>query len=410
MIAEIVVVGGVRRSALISLSNLSDDRMRSAKSGSWWVENVQRSLSNNSYVVDEKPDFGVFLNEWLSLHESKSGERGIISRYACRNIAKRNGRRDPDHEWGTNPCAEIILRPYQFCNLSEVVVRSDDTLDTLKKKVRIATIIGTFQSTLTDFKYLRKKWKQNCEEERLLGVSMTGIYDHEIMSGRKGHDLLYNWLSELLKVSIDVNDDLASQLGINQSTAITCVKPSGTVSQLVDSASGIHPRFAKHYIRRIRQDKKDPLTQFLIDNGVPYEQDASNPTNFIFAFPIKSPDTSLTVNDVDAIEQLKLWEAYAKHWCEHKPSMTTYYNDDNFLDVGSWVWNNFDEVSGISFMPYVDHNYPQAPYEAIDAKTYEMLVSKMPNEINWEQLRDYETNDHTTSSQEFACQGGACEL
>lgn len=409
-IADIVVVGGVRRSALISLSNLSDDRMRGAKSGNWWDDNGQRRLANNSYVADERPEFAVFLAEWQALYESKSGERGIFSRTACRKISERSGRRNPNHDFGTNPCAEIILRPYQFCNLSEVVVRQDDTLDELKRKVCVASIIGTWQSTLTNFRYLRKKWKDNCEEERLLGVSLTGICDHPVLNN-PDHPEIVTWLKELVQVSIDTNEKWADLLGVSPSAAITCVKPSGTVSQLVDSASGIHPRYSERYIRRVRNDKKDPLTQFLIDQGVPHEEDKMNRDNIVFSFPIQAPSVSKVASTMTAREQLDLWKVYAEHWCEHKPSMTCYYRDHEFLHIGGWVWDNFDLISGISFLPYTDHVYPQAPYEPIDEETYDEWVAWMPAEINWNLLEEYEDDDNTTGTQELACtSAGGCEL
>jgi len=404
-VAEIVVVGGVRRSALISLSNLSDDRMRNAKSGQWWIDNPQRALANNSYVADERPDFEVFLDEWMSLYKSRSGERGVFSLPAAKKTAARNGRRDPEQIAGTNPCSEILLRSGQMCNLTEVVIRPDDDLNDLKDKVRIATILGTLQATLTDFRYLRKMWQRNCEEERLLGVSLTGICDNVDM-----WDVSTEWLHELREVAVKTNKEWAEKLGINQSTAITCVKPSGTVSQLVDSASGIHPRFAPFYIRRVRNDKKDPLSDFLIAKGIPHEQDQMNPHTYVFSFPMKSPEGSLTAARMSAEDQLDLWLEYAMYWCEHKPSMTAYYRDSDFLDVGSWLWKNFDEVSGVSFLPYSDHTYAQAPYEEINEDQYNELVSTMPTRIDWTELAMYESGDNTTSSQELACSGGACEL
>ena len=346
-IADIVVVGGVRRSALISLSNLSDPRMAKAKSGQWWETEGQRRLANNSVAYTEKPDFEAFLSEMQTIYESKAGERGIFSRVAAQKIAGRNGRRDPDKDFGTNPCSEIILRSNQFCNLSEVVVRSKDTTADLKEKVRIASIIGTLQATLTDFRYLRN---------------------------------------------------------------ITCVKPSGTVSQLVNSASGIHPRFSEHYIRRVRSDRKDPLAMFMANSGFPFEQDVHSPESLVFSFPVKSPRKSVTVRQVGAMEQLELWKAYQNYWCEHKPSITIYYTDDEFLQVAQWIWENFDLCSGISLLPYSDHVYQQAPYEEIDKDKYTELLKDMPKDINWEDLKDFEFEDNTTGSQELACVGGACEL
>ena len=408
-IADIVVVGGVRRSALISLSNLSDQRMSKAKSGQWWVDQGQRRLANNSVAYTEKPDFEAFLTEMKNLYESKSGERGLFSRVAAQKIAGRNGRRDAEHDFGTNPCSEIILRSNEFCNLSEVVVRADDTLETLKEKVRKATIIGTLQSTLTDFRYLRVRWKRNTEEEALLGVSLTGIMDHAVL-GDANNPELATWLEEMRNVSIKTNKDWAEKLGVNASAAITCVKPSGTVSQLVDSASGIHPRFSKHYIRRVRSDKKDPLAVYMEQAGFPVEQDVMSPSSVVFSFPVKSPESSTCVKEVGAMEQLALWKTYQNHWCEHKPSVTVYYTDSEYFKVAQWIWDNFDLCSGISLLPTSDHVYQQAPYEDIDESQYEKLVAAMPQNVDWEELSQFEKEDNTTGSQELACVGGACEI
>ena len=407
-IADIVVVGGVRRSALISLSNLSDQRMSKAKSGDWWRNEGHRRLANNSVAYTEKPDFESFLSEMQTMYESKAGERGIFSRVAAQKIAGRNGRRDADHEFGTNPCSEIILRSNQFCNLSEVVVRADDTLATLKKKVETAAIIGTLQATLTDFRYLRNLWKRNTEEEALLGLSLTGIMDHPVIG--VSSDKTAQWLEELKLVAIKTNKKWAEKLGINQSVAITCVKPSGTVSQLVDSASGIHPRFSKHYIRRVRSDAKDPLAQFMSTAGFPVEQDVASLTSWVYSFPVKSPRTSTTVKQVGAMQQLALWKTYQNSWCEHKPSITVYYTDDEFLQVAQWIWDNFDICSGISLLPVSDHVYQQAPYEDISAEKYKELVAEMPKDVDWSELEQYEMEDNTTGSQELACVGGACEI
>lgn len=408
-IADIVVVGGVRRSALISLSNLSDQRMSKAKSGQWWVDQGQRRLANNSVAYTEKPDFEAFLTEMKNLYESKSGERGLFSRVAAQKIAGRNGRRDAEHDFGTNPCSEIILRSNEFCNLSEVVVRADDTLETLKEKVRKATIIGTLQSTLTDFRYLRVRWKRNTEEEALLGVSLTGIMDHAVL-GDANNPELATWLEEMRDVSIKTNKDWAEKLGVNASAAITCVKPSGTVSQLVDSASGIHPRFSKHYIRRVRSDKKDPLAVYMEQAGFPVENDVMSASSVVFSFPVKAPESSTCVKEVGAMEQLALWKTYQNHWCEHKPSVTVYYTDSEYFKVAQWIWDNFDLCSGISLLPTSDHVYQQAPYEDIDADQYEKLVAIMPQNVNWEELSQFEKEDNTTGSQELACVGGACEI
>mgnify|MGYP000281662224 FL=1 len=407
-IADIVVVGGVRRSALISLSNLSDNRMAKAKSGQWWESEGQRRLANNSVAYTEKPDFEAFLSEMHTMYDSKAGERGIFSRVAAQKIAARNGRRDADQDFGTNPCSEIILRSNEFCNLSEVVVRADDTLETLKKKVRLATIIGTLQSTLTDFRYLRVRWKRNTEEEALLGVSLTGIMDHYLLS--KVSPDLEKWLTEMREVAVETNKEWAEKLGVNQSVAITCVKPSGTVSQLVDSASGIHPRFSEQYIRRVRSDKKDPLAEYMTNAGFSVEKDVMNDSTVVFSFPVKSPKGSVTVKQVGAMEQLELWKAYQEHWCEHKPSVTIYYTDSEFLQVSQWIWDNFDMCSGISLLPTSDHIYQQAPYEAIEEDEYDRLVAAMPKNIDWENLSQFESEDNTTGSQELACVGGACEI
>ena len=406
-IAQIVVVGGVRRSALISLSNLTDDRIRRSKTGQWWLDNPQRGLANNSACYTEKPDFEAFLNEWTSLYESHSGERGVFSRVASQRQAEKNGRRDATYDFGTNPCSEIILRPYQFCNLSEVVIRPNDTLDSLRRKVRSAAILGTLQATLTDFRYLRKIWKDNTEEEALLGVSLTGIMDHPVMSGRKKREELQYWLEELKKEAIKTNRKWADNLGINVSTAITAVKPSGTVSQLVDSASGIHPRYAEQYIRRVRADSRDPLCAVLEAAGVPVETDVTSPTTKVFSFPIKSPKNAVVATDMGAMEQLDLWEMYQDYWCEHKPSMTCYYRDDEFLEVGQWLYNKFDKVSGISFLPYSEHTYQQAPYEPVDLETYQQLAKGFPKEIDW---NIDEATDMTEGAQQLACVSGVCEV
>ncbi len=406
-IADVVVVGGVRRSALISLSNVTDNRMSNAKNGEWYLTNGQRALANNSAVYSEKPDFDTYVNEMKRLYESKSGERGIFSRVAAKNVAARNGRRDVDHKFGTNPCSEIILRPYQFCNLSEVVVRSTDTKRTLRSKVQHATVLGTLQATLTDFRYLRNIWKRNTEEEALLGVSLTGIMDCPVTNGSEGEEATARFLSELREIAVETNKIMAEELGINQSTAVTCVKPSGTVSQLTDSASGIHPRFSDYYIRTVRADKKDPLATAMISFGFPYEEDVMNNSNWVFSFPQKSPEGSLTVDSLSSIEQLKLWKIYQDNWCEHKPSMTCYYNDDSFFAVCQWIWENFDNVSGISFLPESEHVYKQAPYQKISFEDYKTLNEKMPLAMDWDLEED---EDNTEGMQTLACVSGVCEL
>ena len=411
-IAEIVVVGGVRRSALISLSDLSDDRMRVAKSGDWWKENVQRALANNSFVAKEKPDVGLFMREWLSLYESRSGERGIFSRTASKKQAEKFGRRDADHDFGTNPCSEIILRSREFCNLTEVVVRGNDTPETLKRKVRLATILGTFQSTLTNFKYLSKKWTENCAEERLLGVSLTGIMDNQFTNGGvAGVEHLGPMLEGLREEAVKTNKTWAAKLNIPISAAITCVKPSGTVSQLVDSASGIHARHSPYYIRTVRADKKDPLAVMMKEMGFPCEDDVMKPEHtYVFSFPQKSPDHAVFRTDMTAIQQLELWLVYQRHWCEHKPSVTISVKEEEWPEVGAWVYNHFDEMSGVSFLPFSDHVYQQAPYQDCTKEEYEALQAKMPKNIDWTMLAKYEKRDSTTGSQELACVAGGCEI
>ena len=411
-IADVVVCGGVRRSALISLSNLSDIRMRDAKTGQWWDNNPQRSYANNSVAYTEKPDIGTFMKEWVSLYDSKSGERGIFNRVASQKMATRSGRRDGDFDFGTNPCSEIVLRNKQFCNLSEVVVRPDDTEETLKEKVEIATIFGTLQSTLSDFRYLTKQWKDNTEEERLLGVSLTGIMDHEVLSGNIfNQTVLRDMLINLKEHSIKINKKWAEMLGVNQATAITCVKPSGTVSQLVDSASGIHPRYSPYYLRTVRADKKDPLCDMMMDKGFYGEDDVMKPNDTkVIYFPMKSPKSSVMRDAKSAIEQLEIWKMYQLHWCEHKPSITVYVKEEEWLQVGAWVYENFDVMSGVSFLPHSDHSYKQAPYQEVDKKTYEEWLAKTPRNINWMDLTNYEKEDTTTSSKELACTAGACEV
>jgi ribonucleoside-triphosphate reductase (thioredoxin) len=408
-IGEVVVVGGVRRSAMISLSNLSDDRMRHAKSGQWWENNGQRALANNSTSYTEKPDMETFMREWTALVESKSGERGIFNRQASQKQAAKNGRRNPDWDFGTNPCSEIILRPYQFCNLTEVVVRATDTIETLSHKVKLATILGTIQSTYTNFPYLRKKWKDNTEEERLLGVSLTGIMDNQLMTSK--NVALEKTLEHLRNVAIATNAEWADRLGIPRSAAITCVKPSGTVSQLVDSASGIHARHSPYYTRTVRGDNKDPLTQFMKDMGVPAEPCVMKPDNTtVFSFPVKSPEGAVTRNDMTAIEQLETWLTYQRYWCEHKPSVTVSVRDEEWMEVGAFVYKYFDEMSGVSFLPHSDHTYQQAPYQDTTKEEYEALLAQMPTKIDWAKLSEYETEDMTKSSQSFACSSGVCEI
>jgi len=414
MVGEIVVVGGVRRSALISLSNLSDRRLAEAKSGAWWEANSQRSLANNSVAYTEKPDATTFMEEWLTLVKSKSGERGIFNREASQHQAAKWGRRAKDRDYGTNPCSEIILRDKQFCNLTEVVVRADDTFDDLKRKVELATILGTIQSTLTNFQFLSEEWKKNTEEERLLGVSLTGIMDHPVLNATTVFEVngsaisLEHTLIKLRDHARSVNEEWANKLGIPASASITCVKPSGTVSQLVDSASGIHARHNPYYIRRIRMDKKDPIYSFLKDRGVPVEDEAFRPeSTAVFSFPMKAPEGAVCRMDKTAIEQLELWLTYQRHWCEHKPSVTISVKDDEWMEVGAWVWKHFDEMSGVSFLPFSDHTYQQAPYEDCTKEQYEILLTQIPT-ISWEEF--IEEEDNTEGMQQLACTSGVCEI
>ena len=407
-IGEVVVVGGVRRSAMISLSDLDDDRMAHAKAGNWWDGNGQRALANNSAVYDVKPDVGQFMREWSNIYESHSGERGIFNRYASENQASKNGRRVLGKEWGTNPCSEIILRPYQFCNLSSVIVREGDTLESLKEKVIIATILGTFQSTLTNFPYLRKIWQTNTEEERLLGVSMTGILDNKLLNNAYDEELPKR-LEELKNVAVDTNKHLAAELGINPSAAITCVKPEGTVSQLTGTASGIHPQHSSYFIRRVRSDSKDPLTSFLKDSGFPWEPCVMKPdSTVVFSFPMKTPEGARLREDLSAIEHLQLWLTFQRHWCEHKPSVTISVNENEWPKVGAWTWEHFDEITGVSYLPMDGGTYRQAPYEAIDEATYNSLVVEMPQSIDWENMK--EVTDNVEGAQTLSCTAGGCEI
>ena len=407
-IAEVVVVGGVRRSALISLSNLSDERMRNAKSGSWWEHSQHRALSNNSVAYTDSAEMGAFMKEWLSLYESKSGERGIFNRQAAEEQASKNGRREEYKDFGCNPCSEIILRNKQFCNLTEVVVRPEDTWKSLERKVELATILGTFQATLTNFRYLTKAWKDNTEEEALLGVSLTGIMDNtKLIKG----DNLPKRLEVLKSRAVVMNEGWSAMLGIKQSVAITCVKPSGTVSQLVDSASGIHTRHSEYYLRTVRADKKDPIAQLMVDQGVYHEDDITKPEHtLVFYFPIKSPNKSLTRIDLSAIEHLEIWKIYQDHWCEHKPSATISVRESEWLKVGAWVWDNFDRISGVSFLPYADHSYQQAPYQEIFEDEYNEWMEKTVHEIDWSRITEYEKEDMTENTKELACTAGACEI
>lgn len=410
-IGEVVVVGGVRRSAMISLSDLEDREMAKAKSGEFWNSNAQRSLANNSVAYDKKPSVGAFLEEWTSLYDSKSGERGIFNREAAVKNAKRFGKRKHDEIWGTNPCSEIQLRPNQFCNLTTIVVDENDDATSLVRKVRLATILGTFQASLTDFKYLRKIWRKNTEEERLLGVSMTGVFGNKLLSGQKGMDKLAEVLEYLRESAVDVNKDFAEALGINSAAAVTCIKPEGTTSQLTLKSSGLHAWHNDYYIRTVRGDNKDPMTQFMKDVGIPHEPDLMKPTHTtVFSFPVKAPEGAVTRNDMSALEHLELWLTYQRFWCEHKPSVTINVKEDEWVDVAAWVYDHFDEISGISFLPHSEHIYKQAPYQDITKEEYEKALAAMPENIDWSMLQYYESDDNTHGAQLLNCTGNSCEV
>jgi ribonucleoside-triphosphate reductase (thioredoxin) len=411
-IGEVVVVGGVRRSALISLSDLSDREMAKCKSGAWWKEHPHRRLANNSAVYDQKPSVGVFLEEWTALYDSKSGERGVYNRENARRSARKTGRRNPDLVQGLNPCAEINLREFGLCNLSEVIVEPGDTLDDLKEKIEVATILGTFQSTLTRFKYLRKIWKDNAEDERLLGVSLTGQMGHKVLSGQEGLDQLAQWLDSMKAVAVETNKTFAGKLGIKPSASITTVKPSGTVSQLTNSASGMHPWYSEFYIRSVRADNKDPMTQFMKDHGIPNEPDIyAADTTTVFSFPIAAPEGALTSADLTAVQHLDVWLTYKRFWTEHNPSITVQVAEDEWVAVADWVYKNFDDVGGVSFLPHEgSHTYDQAPYKRCSEEEYKAVLAKMPEDIRWKDLAFYETGDQTTGSQTLACTSGSCDV
>lgn len=411
-IGDIVVVGGVRRSAMISLSNPTDRRMRDAKVGQWWETDPHRALANNSACYTERPNMDAFFEDWMALYKSKSGERGLFSRAASKKLAAKYGRRDPNHEFGTNPCSEIVLRSQQFCNLTTNIVREFDTVESLKRKIRLSTILGTFQATLTNFRFLGKKWKQNTEEEALLGVSLTGILDNPLLSGRMGKEALAGALDELREYAILVNKEWSALLGINPATAVTCVKPEGTTSQLTDSSSGIHPRYSRYYLRTVRQDNKDPLTQMMKDAGVHWEPDyLKKDSTTVFYFPQKAPDHAILRDELTAIQQLELWEIYQEHYCEHKPSITVYVREHEWLEVGAWVYRHFNSISGISFLPYDNGSYQQAPYQEITEEEYLQWVAKEPKAIDFSLLQGYERDDEAVkATHEYACAGGACEI
>jgi ribonucleoside-diphosphate reductase alpha chain len=420
-VAEVVVVGGVRRSALISLSNLTDERMRSAKTGQWWVDTPEMALSNNSVCYTEKPDIGIFMKEWSALYDSKSGERGIFNRESAIKQVAKSGRRDTEHDFGCNPCSEIILRDGQFCNLTEVVIRAEDTQKDIKRKVRLATILGTFQASLTNIRRLRKKWTVNTEEEALLGVSLTGIMDNTFMNGNnKGRGVsewnsnqknLPDFLLSLKKEAVKINKEWSESLGINQATSITAIKPSGTVSQLVNSASGIHTRHNDYYLRRVRADAKDPIAMLMEDEGIPCEPDVMKPDSVrVFTFPMKAPEGAVLRDDRTAIEQLELWLIYQRHYCEHKPSITVSVRENEWMKVGAWVFEHFDEVSGVSFLPHSDHSYQQAPYEDCTEGVYLEALAVMPKSVNWARIKEYELSDTTKGMKTLACTGSVCEM
>ena len=407
-IGEVVVVGGVRRSAMISLSDLSDDRMAHAKAGAWWDGQGQRALANNSAVYEERPSIGQFIREWASIYESHSGERGIFNRYASVLQAEKNGRRNAKQEYGTNPCSEIILKPYQFCNLTSCIVRPDDDLVSLKRKVYLATILGTFQASLTNFPYLRKIWENNTKEEALLGVSMTGILDNALMNDPED-TTLPGRLEALKDVAIATNAEFAALIGINTSVAITAIKPEGTVSQLCSTASGIHPQHSKYYVRRVRADNKDPLTQFMIQSGFSAEPCVMKPeSTTVFSFPVKVADGALLREELSAIQHLKLWLLYQRHYCEHKPSVTISVKEHEWMEVGAWVWEHFDEITGVSFLPYDGGTYKQAPYEECTEEQYEALKASIPTGVDWENFKEFD--DNVEGAQMLACVAGVCEI
>lgn len=404
-IGESVVSGGVRRSALISLSNLSDDRMRRAKQGQWWEKAPELALANNSVAYTEKPDFPAFLEEWHELFKSYAGERGIFYRGAADRQVAKNRRRETGHQWGTNPCSEIILRPHQFCNLSSVVIRPEDTLRDLLRKVELATILGTIQATLTEFEYLRPIWKKNAEEERLLGVSLTGVMDHEVL--REVGEEAKTWLTHMRAIAIATNEKWSKILGINQAAAVTCIKPEGTVSQLADTSSGLHPRYSRFYVRRVTGDLADPLTHFMMQEGIPWEQKENSPNEILFSFPMRSPDSAVLRHEVSALQQMEHWKMMQDYWCEHKPSITVYYKPEEFLSLGQWVWDHFEDISGVAFLPYDNGTYVQAPYEEIDEEKYNRLKAMMPK-VDWTKFG--EETDNTTGVQMLACSSGSCEI
>ncbi|OHA58490.1 MAG: ribonucleoside-triphosphate reductase [Candidatus Vogelbacteria bacterium RIFOXYD1_FULL_44_32] len=408
-IGEIVVAGGVRRSALISLSDFDDTDIRDAKKGLFWITDPQRSLANNSAVYNEKPTASDFLAEWTALVKSGTGERGIFNRGGLKtSMPERRRKISANHfdKFGTNPCGEIILRSKQFCNLSEVVARAEDTEETLLKKIRIATILGTYQSTLTKFRYLSDEWRQNCEEERLLGVSITGQWDCPAVRNAET-------LRKMRDYAIEVNKEYAKRFGVNESTSITCVKPSGTVSQTVDAASGMHPRHAAYYIRRIRISATDSLFKMLKDQGVPYNpevgQSLEGATTYVLDFPVKAPDNSTFKDDLSALEQLKYWQMLKENYTEHNPSVTISVGENEWIVVANWLYENWEMIGGLSFLPRSEHVYQLAPYEEIDEARYQELVKGFAD-MDFSKIMSYELKDETEVKKELACAGGTCEI
>ena len=407
-IGEVVVVGGVRRSAMISLSDLTDDKMAHAKAGNWWDGQGQRALANNSATYEETPAIGQFMREWTSIYESHSGERGIFNREASQKQAAKNGRRDASYEFGTNPCSEIILRPYQFCNLSSCIIRSTDTEADILNKVRLATILGTFQASLTNFPYLRKIWQKNTEEEALLGVSMTGILDNHLLNDPDDEELP-RLLEKLRDAAVATNAEFAAAIGINQSVAVTAIKPEGTVSQLCSTASGIHPQHSQYYIRRVRADNKDPLTQFMLKSGFIGEPCVMKPeSTTVFSFPVAVAEGALLREDLTAVEHLRLWLIYQRHYCEHKPSVTISVLENEWMEVGAWVYKHFDEVTGVSFLPMDGGTYRQAPYEECTEEDYKKLLGQQPTGIDWDNFQEYD--DNVEGAQMLSCTAGGCSI
>jgi ribonucleoside-diphosphate reductase alpha chain len=414
-IAQIVVVGGVRRSATIALFDKDDIEMRTAKSGYWFNDPKRKhyAMANISAVFETKPAAAEFMDIWRDLVASKAGEPGILNRKALWEGAEAIGRATRYEDgsripYGVNPCSEIVLQPYSFCNLTGAAIRPEDTLEDIKKKVRVATIIGTWQATVTDFDYLRKVWQSNVEDERLLGVCLAGIMDHPVLSQTTEESA--RWENELRELAWEVNKSIAEDIGINTTASVTAIKPAGNSGELYDVASGIHPRYAPYYIRSIRQSNGDPMTEFLKATGIPHEVSVQNARDSIFYFPVKSPEGAICAKDRTAIQQLEHWLHMKRNYATHTISATVYVREHEWIAVGAWVYDNFNEVTGLSFLPYDDHIYQQAPYTPCSAEDYEKARGKMPEEIDWSLLKHFEQSDSTTVSQEFACTGGSCAL